>query len=294
MPQFFDHLVLATRDLAGQADLYRRLGFQVGARNQHPWGTHNHIVQLEGGFLELIGVAEGTKMPPVHAAPRQFSFGGFIGEFLVAHEGLAMLALRAADAMAEAARFAAAGIGDFEPFHFSRSAARPDGSRKEVAFTLAFAESNLIADAGFFACQHHFPENFWSPAMQVHPNTAEKLAGVVMVAEYPADHAEFLAHFLGQRLMLSTSMGLEIDTGGGKVEVLTPLAAKFRYGEDLGGAGNAAPHFCGYRIVAGDMAQVRAVLASGDIAMAMHHGRIVVPAAAAGGAAIIFEPRGTA
>ena len=291
MPQPFDHLVLAARDLAGQAEAYARLGFQVGARNQHPWGTQNQLVQLDGAFLELVGLAEGARMPPVHPAPRQFSFGGFVGQYLAGQEGLAMLVLRSGDAKADAARFAAAGIGNFEPFHFTRSASRPDGSRGEVAFTLAFAESSLMPEAGFFTCQHHFPENFWAPALQLHPNSAQKLAGAVMVAENPADHAEFLAHFLGQRLMLSTSMGLELDTGGGKVEVLTPLAAQFRYGAHLGGAGKSAPHFAGYRIVAGDMAQVQAALARGNLRMEMHHNCIVVPAAAACGAAVIFEPR---
>ena len=53
-----DHLVHAVRDLEQAAELYRRLGFTVGARNQHSWGTHNHLVQLPGFFLELLTVAE--------------------------------------------------------------------------------------------------------------------------------------------------------------------------------------------------------------------------------------------
>jgi hypothetical protein len=39
-----DHLVLPARDLDDRAELYRRIGFTVGARNRHPWGTENHIV----------------------------------------------------------------------------------------------------------------------------------------------------------------------------------------------------------------------------------------------------------
>jgi catechol 2,3-dioxygenase-like lactoylglutathione lyase family enzyme len=41
-----DHVVHAVRDLDAAAELYRRLGFTVGARNRHAWGTHNHLVQL--------------------------------------------------------------------------------------------------------------------------------------------------------------------------------------------------------------------------------------------------------
>src|SRR5215467_5134661 len=57
-----DHVVHAVRDLEAAAELYRRLGFTVGARNQHSWGTHNHLIQLPGFFLELLTVAEPEKL----------------------------------------------------------------------------------------------------------------------------------------------------------------------------------------------------------------------------------------
>src|SRR5436309_15480082 len=57
MPHGLDHVVHAVRDLEAAAELYRRLGFTVGARNQHSWGTHNHLVQLQGFFVELLTVA---------------------------------------------------------------------------------------------------------------------------------------------------------------------------------------------------------------------------------------------
>ena len=63
MPRAVDHLVIAAHDLPAQAALYRRLGFQVGARNRHPWGTENHIVQFDGAFLELIGLGDGFDAP---------------------------------------------------------------------------------------------------------------------------------------------------------------------------------------------------------------------------------------
>jgi Glyoxalase-like domain len=56
MTRAIDHLVVASREPDAQAALYRRLGFQVGARNRHPWGTENHIVQFENSFLELISL----------------------------------------------------------------------------------------------------------------------------------------------------------------------------------------------------------------------------------------------
>ena len=132
MTRRLDHLVVTVRDLDGAAGSYQRLGFQVGARNRHPWGTENRIIQFPGSFIELITVGEGADIPPHE--PRRFSFGAFVREALARREGLAMLALASADARADAAAFAEAGIGDFEPFFFERKARRPDGSETRVAF----------------------------------------------------------------------------------------------------------------------------------------------------------------
>jgi catechol 2,3-dioxygenase-like lactoylglutathione lyase family enzyme len=54
MPRGLDHIVHAVRDLDAAAEFYRRAGFTVGVRNRHPWGTHNHIVQFPGVFVELV------------------------------------------------------------------------------------------------------------------------------------------------------------------------------------------------------------------------------------------------
>lgn len=265
----------------------------MGALNQHPWGTQNHLVQLDGSFLELIGVAGGATLPGLHPAARQYSFGGYVGQYLQRHQGLAMLALATADAAGQARRLAIIGLGDFEPLHFGRASTRPDGSKRQISFTLAFAQSSLIEDAGFFYCQHHQPENIGALALQLHPNTAQKLAGVVMVAENPSEHAEFLSHFLQQRQMLSTSMGLEIDTGAGIVEVLTPVAAAFRYADAVAGKTGDRPHFAAFRIAVRDMAQTRACLKAAAISFQPRGPRLIVPPAAAFGVAIVFEPLAT-
>jgi catechol 2,3-dioxygenase-like lactoylglutathione lyase family enzyme len=62
MARGLDHIVHAVRDLDAAAALYRDLGFTVGARNKHPWGTHNHIVQFPGFFIEILTLAEPDKL----------------------------------------------------------------------------------------------------------------------------------------------------------------------------------------------------------------------------------------
>ena len=61
-PAASDYVVHAVRDLDAAAELYRRLGFTVGTRNRHAWGTHNRLVQLPGFFVELLAVAEPEKL----------------------------------------------------------------------------------------------------------------------------------------------------------------------------------------------------------------------------------------
>jgi hypothetical protein len=71
--------------------LYEKLGFIVGARNKHPWGTHNRVIQLDGNYIELLTVGEADKVAP--HAPHSFSFGAFHRNFLARERGLAMLLL---------------------------------------------------------------------------------------------------------------------------------------------------------------------------------------------------------
>ena len=170
MPRALDHLVIPAHNLAAQAEFYGRLGFQVGARNRHPWGTENHIVQFDGQFLELIGLGEGFSTP--NDIEGEFSFAGFVAKYLEARQGLAMLVMRSFDAEADRREFVANHIGDYSRFDFARKGRGPDGTTVDVAFSLAFAASKSWPKTGFFVCQQHFPENFWNSAAQVHPNGA--------------------------------------------------------------------------------------------------------------------------
>jgi catechol 2,3-dioxygenase-like lactoylglutathione lyase family enzyme len=227
MPRGLDHIVHAVRDLDAAAEFYSRAGFTVGARNRHPWGTHNYIVQFPGVFIELVAVAEPERIPP--ARPRSMSFGITISEFVARHEGLAMLVLEGKGAAADAEAFRAAGIGDFDVFEFARDARRPDGSTVKVAFSLAFAADPKASDIGYFTCQQHYPENFWNPAFQTHANGATTVEGVVMVAENPADHHIFLKAFSGVDDLKSTSHGIRLETPRGEIRMMDPQAYRSQF-----------------------------------------------------------------
>lgn len=285
MSRGLDHLVLAVHDLDAAGRFYEAMGFTVGARNRHPWGTENRIVQFPGTFLELITVGEGAEIAP--QAPGRFSFGAFVRDFLAGGEGFAMLVLESQDAEADRLAFAASGIGGFEPFGFERTALRPDGSPRRVAFSLTFVQDRLAPAAGFFVCQQHEPENFWSAEMQRHPNGAAAVPGVVMLAENPSAHAEFFTHFSGEHDIVSNSAGIEVPTPRGIIQVMSGAALAFH--TDLALPEEPA-RLVAFRVGLTDLEAQAMRLAGAGIPFARHEGTLVVPPAVAHGTAVIFQP----
>jgi catechol 2,3-dioxygenase-like lactoylglutathione lyase family enzyme len=288
MPRGLDHVVHAVRDLDAAGELYRRLGFTVGARNRHPpaWGTDNRIVQLPGFFIELLTVAETAAIAP--HAHRFFSFGAFNRDFLPRAEGLSMLALEGRDANADAAAFRSAGIGDFEVFDFEREARRPDGSPVKVAFSLAYACDSRAPDAAFFVCQQHHPENFWNPAFQDHLNTARAVAGVVLVAENPSDHHVFLSAFTGERELLATSSGVSVRTPRGEIQVMDKTAYRSHFGVEAPDVARGA-RLAAVRVKVRDFGAAIAAMQGAGVAASVRMGRLVVAPQTAMGATLVFE-----
>jgi hypothetical protein len=286
MARGLDHIVHAVRDLDAGGALYERLGFIVGARNRHDWGTHNRVVQLPGFFIELLTVAEPEKLGSDGLSRL---FGAHNRDFLVRHEGFSVLLLESRDAADDAAQFRDAGIAASEVLRFEREGRRPDGTPIRLAFSLAFARDPAAPESVFAACQHHFPENFWNPAFQQHRNGATGVAGVVMVAENPSDHHIFLSALTGERELLATSSGVSVTTPRGTIQVMEPSAYQQHFGvapPDIGQGARLAALIVAVR----DSAQVAALLAQAKIPPATRMGRIIVGPQDAMGAAIVFAP----
>ncbi len=285
MPRGLDHVVHAVRDLDAAGELYRRLGFTVGARNRHPWGTHNRLVQLPGFFVELLTCAEPEKL-----GTEGFSllFGEFTRRFLERQEGLEILLLESQDATHDAADFRSARIAQSDALHFEREGRRPDGSPVKVAFSVAFAENPSASEVGFAICQQHRPENFWNPAFQVHANAVTAVAGVVLVAENPSEHHIFLSAFVGEREMLATSTGLTMATPRGEVQCMTPVAFADHFGVASPDVSRGA-RLAALRFAVRDPAAAASILKAAGIPANQHMGRVVVGPQAAIGAVLAFE-----
>jgi hypothetical protein len=237
VPRGLDHVVHAVRDLAAAAAHYRELGFTVGARNRHPWGTHNHIVQFSGFFIEILTLGEPEKM-----SGDIFSnaFGVYNRDFAARHDGLSMLVLESTDSAGDVAAYKAAGIAASGSVRFEREGRRPDGTPVPVAFSLAFAEDKAAAETRFFTCQQHYPENFWNPAFQKHDNGANGIAAMVMVADDPSRHRDFLVAYTGAGPTGEHDDGYRIALPRGAIEVTTPAAYRTRYHLDAPDTSNGA------------------------------------------------------
>ncbi len=284
MNRAIDHLVLAVKDLEVAREAYRRMGFTLTPPAQHPWGTSNSLVQLQGNFLELLAIAEPAKIPPPE--PGRFSFGAFNQTFLKRRRGLSMLVFQSADARRDQAEFKARGLETYEPFDFSRQAKLPDGSFKTVAFSLAFATEPRMPDAAFFTCQQHAPEFFWKREYQRHANGARAVVEVVMLANDPGGFAEFFGKLVEPGAVTRSEGALRVRLGKGALSMLdaTRLAQRFpciRLRDVL-----RKPHFVGYSIAVDDLGAAEGLLKRNGVSHARSGDRLQIPAERGFGAVI--------
>jgi catechol 2,3-dioxygenase-like lactoylglutathione lyase family enzyme len=288
MPRGLDHIVHAVRDLDAAADFYRRAGFKVGARNKHPWGTHNHVVQFPGFFIEILTIGEPEKLVGEGLAR---VFGIANREFIACGDGFSMLALESADINADVEDFKQRGIGVSPALPFTRDAKLPDGSTITVGFTLAFARDELSPHIGFFAIQHRDPAMFYKKELQHHANGASGVLGAVLVAENPSDHHIFLKAVTGASDLHASSIGVTAHTPRGDVEIVEAVAFRDQFGvaPTLDGEGASLK---GLRLLVPDIDALERALRNGGVASHRHMGRLVVPPDTAFGATLIFEAPG--
>jgi catechol 2,3-dioxygenase-like lactoylglutathione lyase family enzyme len=285
MARGLDHIVHAVRDLDAAADLYRRLGFTVGARNRHPWGTHNHIVQLPGFFIELVTLAEPDKI-----GDDGFSrlFAAYNRDFIERGEGLSVLILESQDARADESGFRAAGVAASDAMRFEREGSRPDGSAVKVGFSLAFAEDKSAPDIHFATCQQHYPENFWNPAFQTHANSVETVAGVVAVADQPEQHRPFFETLTGAQAA-TIDGGFAIALPRGTFDMLTPATFLHRFGVKAPDTSRGA-RLAALRLAVADASLLEAVPDLAGLGGLYAGNSTVIGSEDAMGAVLVFEP----
>lgn len=251
MKRGIDHLVLCVKGLDLCAEFYRDLGFTTTPRAQHPWGTDNCLIQLNGSFIELLTISRPSLIP--ENRPKAFSFGAFNQEFLAQRQGMSMLVFESTDAEADRKEFMARGLPPYDKFYFERKAKLPDGSQVQVAFSLAFATDPRMPEAAFFCCQQHAPQYFWKAEYQSHANGAERIIEVIMVANEPEALTGFFTKLQEPDCVVKKGTDLIVQTPRGTIRVLTPAEAQDRYEIGTLDGFPETPYFLGFAVQVGDL-----------------------------------------
>ena len=279
-----DHIVHMVQDLPAARKLYEALGFTTTPIAQHPFGTANSLVQLQGNFIELLTVDRPELI--ADAPPGHFSFAAFNRDFLARREGFSMLVFESADARADQTAFAAAGLETYAPFDFSRQATLPDGRQVTVAFSLAFVTDPRLPEAAFFVCQQHAPEHFWKPQYQRHANGARVMSAATLLAEDPPALTDLFAGLQGAEQVRTEGQSLRVETARGQIEVLSPTDWEARFQVSPPAALPATPCLAGIGVTLPDLAAAADILARNGIAHRRLGDRIVIDAETAHGLTI--------
>lgn len=196
-----DHVIIGVRDLAAAPARWARLGFNATPRGRHVgWGTANHCLMLEEGYVELLGIVD----------PGQFDNG--LSGFLARREGLLGLALGTADAEATYAAWTRSGLEPARPQALARVLELAEGS-VELRFRNVMLARQATGGIGVFASQHLTPGLLRRPAWTAHPNGALALVGCTIVAREPEAVAAAMGRMFGTSALTRTDKVTAVQTG---------------------------------------------------------------------------------
>lgn len=282
-----DHVVHCVQDFDGLRLAMTQAGFTLTPPAEHPFGTGNSLVQLDGFFIEFLHV------PNPHLVPEpdegMFSFPKFNQFYMEGgREGVSMLVFDSSDANADQAAFATAGLDTYPVFDFSRKAQLPGGGEATVGFSLAFVTNEKMPRAAFFTCQQHAPEHFWKPEYQSHSNTATGVAEVALVCDEPLQQVAFLRALTGVEPVQEDAHAVRFQTPRGALVAYQPASFAQGYGF-AAPALSDGPVLAGYRIRVQDRALALSCLDNAGIAWQPTLTGHAIGPESAGGAVIAFE-----
>lgn len=223
-----NHLVLAGDDLDAMAQAWATLGFTLTPTAQHPFGTGNRVIQLHGGYLELLAVTRPHDI--VEHGSDAFSFSAFNRDYLARHEGFSMLVIDTPDARTDSDAWRDAGLKTYAPFDFSRIARMPDGTDLRVGFSLAFVTTPEAPWLGHFSCQHHAPAYFEQPQYLRHANTAHAIADVWISGDGAPGLADHFAIIVGAAGVMEEPGLVAFRTPRGTIILAEPDIFKKAFG----------------------------------------------------------------
>jgi hypothetical protein len=251
---FLDHAIVFVRDLDRAAAQYRRLGFTLTARGEHPsLGTANHTIMLDRTYLELLTVVTPD------SGNRQWS------ALLARREGFGAIALGTRDARQTRAQLLERGIEVPEVVDFGRPVALIAG-RVEARFSVAHLPDTATPVIPAFFCQQHTPEYVWRPEWQHHENTAYHVAALTVVHSDPDQVASRYERLLGRASIHPHPGGVALDLKGTRLWIVTQSYAAARLPYPVRPSATALP--IGITLAVRHLGTARRVLTSHEVPFA--------------------------
>jgi hypothetical protein len=281
-----EHPLVTVRDIEAVASRYAALGFAPTPLGRHPWGTVNRLIMFPDNFIELIAVGDAAAIEANPVGGHRF--GRRVRDRLAWGEGISLLALRSADAVADELAAVSRGAASAGRVEFRRPVRLPDGREDEAVVTLAILPDDAQPGLSFFLCQQHKPDLVWTPAWLVHPNGADAITAVTYLAPDPMAVARRLESVWGAQAVLREEGGLRVETAGGVLHVFDVEAVESRFPGMALSPDVFARAPCGVAISVHTTDFPAARAASSAISGAViQEGRVLIPADFAGG--VILE-----
>lgn len=279
-----DHCAVVNRDLGALAGAYERMGFLLTPVSRHsgslrpggpvvPMGSGNRCAMFRSGYLELLAIVD-----PKLDSDR-------IEVFLERYAGLHIMAFRCEDSPAAQAHLVAAGFDVPAPHLLERMAETSQG-RQLVKFRNLRLPHEEMPEGHIIVIKHETPELLWEPHLLDHPNGATALMQLTVCV---ADPAEAAGRF-------GRVFGVEARGGETRKEFALPqgrflLLSAGRLAEEIPGASAPAlPFVAALTLAVSDPGATAALLARRGVPFREEKIGLVVPAEAAGGATVVFEP----
>jgi len=260
-----DHVVIAVRDLSLAGATWSALGFQVSPIMQHlALGSSNRVVGFGSTYVELLGSVENMISPHREGWLERFAYG----------EGLASVAFRSQDLVADHAKLIESGVAMTAIASARRAVTMPDGAAAETDSDFAYLETASPFPTAFLV-SHKAPETIFIPAFAIHANTALDIVRITFLSANPAGDLEAVA---------------PLSAGVPPIDFVSHDEAVASLGDHAPPLVQGASFGIGLTIAVASLDACRTSFRPG-IAFAEADGALLVPASAATGVSLRFIER---
>ncbi len=229
-----DHLVLPVPSLPIARKRLSDLGFSVAADGHHPFGTSNACVFFaDETYLEPLAVGDRDIYQAQADAGNPFVARDRTFRSQRGDDGISLIALRSANAEADATAYRRLGYGDGEVVEFSRDVVLPDDAVIKIGVKLGVAELESAPELALFSCQWLSKRRF-DTALTVHPNTATGTETVAVLSDFSVSTTDYLTHVIGLKEGLpdtgQVDCGAELVLPNARIKLYSPTRFEAVYG----------------------------------------------------------------